>query len=55
MKKGQIQALFQQFESICYDYKGIECWSARELQLLLAAIRRCEEVATKVRQRYKKN
>jgi DNA-damage-inducible protein D len=35
MKKEQIQALFQQFESICYDYKGIECWSARELQLLL--------------------
>ena len=35
MKKEQIQALFQQFESICYDYKGIERWSARELQLLL--------------------
>lgn len=30
-----MQALFQQFENICYDYKGIECWSARELQLLL--------------------
>jgi DNA-damage-inducible protein D len=35
MKKEQIQALFEQFENICYDYKGIECWSARELQLLL--------------------
>jgi len=35
MKKEQMQALFQQFENICYDYKGIECWSARELQLLL--------------------
>ncbi|MCC7532858.1 MAG: DNA damage-inducible protein D [Bacteroidia bacterium] len=35
MKKEQIQALFQQFESICYVYEGIECWSARELQKLL--------------------
>jgi DNA-damage-inducible protein D len=35
MKKEQIQALFQQFESICYVYDGIECWSARELQKLL--------------------
>lgn len=35
MKKEQIQALFQQFESICYEYDGIECWSARELQKLL--------------------
>lgn len=35
MKKEQIQALFQQFESICYVYDGIECWSARELQKIL--------------------
>lgn len=35
MKKEQIQALFQQFENICYNYKNIECWSARELQQLL--------------------
>lgn len=35
MKKEQIQALFRQFESACYDYKGIECWSARELQNIL--------------------
>jgi DNA-damage-inducible protein D len=32
MKKEQIQDLFSQFEKACYDYKGIECWSARELQ-----------------------
>ena len=32
MKKEQIQQLFEQFENACYDYKGIECWSARELQ-----------------------
>ena len=32
MKKEQIQELFEQFENACYDYKGIECWSARELQ-----------------------
>jgi DNA-damage-inducible protein D len=35
MKKEQIQELFQQFESICYVYDGIECWSARELQKIL--------------------
>ena len=35
MKQELIRELFKQFENICYDYKGIECWSARELQLLL--------------------
>ena len=35
MKKEQIQKLFEQFENICYLYNDIECWSARELQLLL--------------------
>ena len=35
MKKEQIQELFRQFENTCYLYKGLECWSARELQLLL--------------------
>ena len=35
MKKEQIQHLFTQFESACYDFKGIECWSARELQNIL--------------------
>jgi len=35
MKKEQIQELFRQFESICYVYEGVECWSARELQKLL--------------------
>ena len=35
MKKEQIQLLFEQFEGACYDYKGIECWSARELQTIL--------------------
>ena len=32
MKKELIAELFMQFESAAYDYKGIECWSARELQ-----------------------
>lgn len=32
MKKEQIQELFTQSENACYDYNGIECWSARELQ-----------------------
>jgi len=35
MKKEQIQQLFEQFENACYDYKNIECWSARELQSIL--------------------
>ncbi len=30
-----IAELFQQFEEAVYDYKGIECWSARELQDVL--------------------
>jgi len=34
MKKELIAELFVQFESACYDYKGIECWSARELQTI---------------------
>lgn len=32
MKKEMIAQLFVQFEDAAYDYKGIECWSARELQ-----------------------
>lgn len=32
MKKEMIAELFIQFEDAAYDYKGIECWSARELQ-----------------------
>jgi len=32
VKKELIAELFAQFENACYNYKGIECWSARELQ-----------------------
>lgn len=32
MKKELIAELFIQFENAAYEYKGIECWSARELQ-----------------------
>ena len=35
MKKELINELFQKFEQACYDYKGVECWSARELQEIL--------------------
>ena len=35
MKKELITELFLQFEQACYNYKGIECWSARELQGIL--------------------
>jgi len=36
MKKELIHELFEKFEHACYDYKGIECWSARELQELFS-------------------
>ena len=32
MKKELIMQLLEQFEAACYEIKGIECWSARELQ-----------------------
>lgn len=35
MKKEYITELFKKFEDACYDYEGIECWSARELQTIL--------------------
>ncbi len=35
MKSEQINELLQKFESICYFYNDIECWSARELQIIL--------------------
>ncbi len=35
MKKEIIQELLQKFEAACQDLKGTECWSARELQLIL--------------------
>ena len=35
MKREQIDELFQKFESVCYLYENIECWSARDLQEIL--------------------
>lgn len=35
MKKELIAELFEKFEAACYLYKDIECWSARELQIIL--------------------
>jgi DNA-damage-inducible protein D len=35
MKKELIQELLQKFEQASYDYQGVECWSARELQEIL--------------------
>jgi DNA-damage-inducible protein D len=35
MKKEHIKELFEKFENACYIYKGVECWSARELQEIL--------------------
>ncbi len=35
MKADEIAALFDRFEAAAAEYRGIECWSARELQPLL--------------------
>ncbi len=35
MKKEFIAELFKKFEDACYDFDGVECWSARELQEIL--------------------
>lgn len=35
MKKELIDELFHKFEAACYRLEGIECWSARELQVIL--------------------
>jgi DNA-damage-inducible protein D len=35
MKTEEIKNLFAQFEAAASDYDGVECWSARELQILL--------------------
>lgn len=35
MKTEEIAKLFQQFESIVCVYNGVECWSARELHMVL--------------------
>ncbi|PIQ16869.1 MAG: DNA damage-inducible protein D [Flavobacteriales bacterium CG18_big_fil_WC_8_21_14_2_50_32_9] len=36
MKKEFISELFKKFEDACYDFDGVECWSARELQDILS-------------------
>ena len=35
LKSEEIKALFAQFENAAVEVEGVECWSARELQLLL--------------------
>ncbi len=35
MKSEEIKSLFSQFEAAASDLEGVECWSARELQILL--------------------
>ena len=35
MKNEYIAELFKKFEDACYDYEGVDCWSARELQNIL--------------------
>jgi len=36
MKKELIEELLQKFEGACQDVEGIECWSARDLQILFS-------------------
>ena len=51
MKTEDINALFEQFESIVCLYDGVECWSARELCTLLgyAQWRNFEQIIDKAR------
>ena len=35
LKSEEIKALFEQFENASAEFEGVECWSARELQILL--------------------
>ena len=35
MKSNEIRVLFEQFEAASFEYDGLECWSARDLQELL--------------------
>jgi DNA-damage-inducible protein D len=35
MKQELIKELFEKFESARYEIEGVECWSARELLILL--------------------
>lgn len=35
MKTEDIKQLFEQFEAAASDLEGVECWSAREMQILL--------------------
>jgi DNA-damage-inducible protein D len=39
LKKEVIIELFSKFEQACYNYNGVEFWSARELQLILGYLR----------------
>ena len=39
MKKEVIIELFGKFEQACYNYNGVEYWSARELQFILGYLR----------------
>jgi DNA-damage-inducible protein D len=35
MKTEEIKQLFKDFESAAYEIDGVECWSARDMQILL--------------------
>lgn len=35
MKSEEIKDLFHKFENAASEFEGVECWSARDLQLLL--------------------
>jgi DNA-damage-inducible protein D len=35
LKKDLILELFEKFEAACYLFENTECWSARELQIIL--------------------
>ncbi len=60
MKKELIVGLLEKFEKAAYEYKGIECWSARELREILGysqwrnfvnAVDKAKEACKKVKRR----
>lgn len=39
MKQDEIHLLFEKFEAACYMNEGVECWSGRDIQILLGFTR----------------
>src|SRR6218665_1770327 len=51
MKSDEIKKLFEKFEAVTLELEGIECWSARDLQVLLgySKVQNFEKVTQKAK------